>query len=109
MAHQARAAEDAEQGVVILRRDGIELVVVAASAGHGRRLKGFRERVDLVVKQVIADRSEADAVIVIDLAEAIEASPNDRLVDLLLLVPARAEPERGEALRRGQGGGGCRC
>ena len=55
VADQPRAAEDAEQGVVVLRRDGVELVVVAAGAGDRRRLERLGQRVDLVVDQVVAD------------------------------------------------------
>ena len=89
MADQPGAAEDAQQGVVILRGDGVELVVVAAGAGHRGRLERLGERVDLVVRHVEADLGEVDAVVVGDLAEPIEGRADHRLVDPFRGVQAR--------------------
>ena len=46
------AEKDAGQGVVIFLRDRIELVIVAAGAGDGQRLKGLEGHVDLLVGEV---------------------------------------------------------
>ena len=48
----ARAAQVAGQGVVVARRDGVELVVVAAGAGDGLAQERLAEHVDLVVDPV---------------------------------------------------------
>ena len=45
----AGVGEDAVEGVVVLLRDGVEFVVVAAGAGDGEALEGFGDDVDLVV------------------------------------------------------------
>src|SRR5207248_1401176 len=45
----ARAGEDAGQGVVILRRDRIELVIVTASAGDRQAEKRAAERVNTLL------------------------------------------------------------
>ena len=47
-----RAVEDAGHGIVVARRDRVELVIVAAGAGHGQAEEGLRGRVDLLVRQV---------------------------------------------------------
>ena len=45
----ASGGEDAEERVVVLLRDGIELVIVATGAGDGEALESFGKDVDLVV------------------------------------------------------------
>ena len=47
-----RAGEDAGQRVIIPRRDGVELVVVAAGTTHRQTEKGARGHVDLLVNDV---------------------------------------------------------
>ena len=63
----AAAREDAVQRVVILRRDRIELVIVAARAGDRQAEEALRHDVDAVVDDVVlhsleplADREEAE-------------------------------------------------
>ncbi len=46
----AAAQEEAAEGVVILRTDGIELVVVTSRAGHGQAQERLGEHVELVVQ-----------------------------------------------------------
>ncbi len=53
--HVLGAGDDAGQGVVILGRDRVVLVVVAAGAGHRHRQKGAARHVDLIVNHVIAE------------------------------------------------------
>ena len=48
----AGGGEHAVEGVVIALADGVELVVVAAGAGDGEALKGFREHVNLAVHRL---------------------------------------------------------
>ena len=49
---RCRAGEDARQRIIIPRRNGIELVVVAAGATDGQTEKGARRHVDLFVHDV---------------------------------------------------------
>ncbi len=54
----ARAREEPGKGVVVLRADRVELVVVAASTGHRQAQKRLGKDVDLVVdppQLVLAD------------------------------------------------------
>ena len=60
------AREDPVQRIVIFRRDGVELVVVAARARHGQREEALRHHINAVVNQVVrvvvqprAERDEA--------------------------------------------------
>ena len=48
----ARAQDEPGQRVVVLASDGVELVVVAAGAGHGQAKERLGEDVDLVVDPV---------------------------------------------------------
>ena len=48
----SRAGEDAGQRIIIPRRNGVELVVVAAGATDGQTEKGARRHVDLLVHDV---------------------------------------------------------
>ena len=77
-----------KQRVVVRHRHGVELVIVAAGAGHGRRLKGLGQGVDLVVGQIVADLPQADAIVVIRLAKTIEGGADHRLVEALSLIDA---------------------
>src|SRR5205085_1835105 len=62
------AGDDAGQRVVVLRRDRVELVVVAAGARHRQAEEGARQGVDAVVVLV-----ELLGVAVVDGAEREEA------------------------------------
>src|SRR5262249_16703181 len=46
------AVEDAGQGVVVLLRERVELVVVAAGAGEGQPQETAADRVDLVIDDI---------------------------------------------------------
>src|SRR5262249_4136042 len=46
------AEEDARQGVVVFGGDGVELVVVTASAGDGQAQEGPADHVNLVIDNV---------------------------------------------------------
>ena len=85
----SRTAQDREHCVVVFGRNRVQLVIVAACTGHRRRLECLRQRVDLVVGQVIPQRSQTDTVIVIDFTEAKEASPDDGFVEFFGFVPSR--------------------
>ncbi len=52
-AEASGAGEDGSQGVVVLGRNRVELVVVAASAGDGQSQESLGESVDLLVHQVV--------------------------------------------------------
>ena len=75
------AVQDPVQGVVVLDGNGIQLVVVAAGAGHGEPLEGPGEGVDLVVHHVGADLAELDAVVVPHLPHEQKGGTGGRLVD----------------------------
>ena len=62
--------------MVILRRNGIHLVIVTPSTGNGRCLEGFRERVQLIIDDVITNAAEQHATVVIHFAETIERGPD---------------------------------
>ena len=85
----ARAHEDAGQCVVVRLGDGVQLVVVAARAGHGHGLKRLGEGVDLVVHHLLVDAVEHHAVPVTLLAHHVEHGTDERLVDLLVGVDSR--------------------
>src|SRR5207253_4717758 len=82
----------------ILHRDRVELVVVAAGAGHSRRQKRLAQGIDLVVEKIVADLPKLDAIVVIDLAEAPEGGADQRLVDLVFF---RSEEHTSELQSRG--------
>src|ERR1019366_6432263 len=46
------AFQDAEQGVVVLRRDRVELVIVTTSTRYGQAEEGLCQHVNAVVKTV---------------------------------------------------------
>ena len=83
-----RALQVAGQGVVVLRGDRVELVVVAAGAGDGQAQEGLGEDVDLVVDAVRLVLADVDRRMR-PLAEEEEAGAEDRLVEALGRVPAR--------------------
>ena len=91
------AREDAVQRVVILRRDRVELVVVAARARDGQAEETFGHRVDAVVDHVVrvieplADRDEAERgeprVVGFDVRQLVRRELlDDELVVRLVLV-----------------------
>ena len=88
MHHRSRATKDAEQAVVITCRDGVLFVVVATGAGDGGCLEGFGEGVELVVDDVVADHSELDATIMVDLAKPIKRGADQRLIELSFAIPS---------------------
>ena len=49
---EAAGLENAGQGIVILRRDGVVLVIVTAGAGNGQSEEPARQRIDAVVEFV---------------------------------------------------------
>lgn len=75
--------------MIIFGGNGIEFVVVTAGASDGGGLEGFGEGVDLVIDDFITDLRQADAIVVVDFAEAVEGGADDGFVELLLVVPAR--------------------
>ena len=89
--------EDAVQGVVVLDRDRVELVVVAARAGDGQAEEGLGRRVDALVDGVmdvveaLADGDEAEGgetrIVRRDVRDAVGGELlDDELVVRLVLV-----------------------
>ena len=76
----ARAVQDPVERVIVLGGNGVQLVVVAAGAGHRQTLKSLGEGVDLVVDHVGADFPEGHAVVVTHLSQAEESRPGQGLV-----------------------------
>src|SRR5262249_39543691 len=79
-------SEEAELRVIILRGDGVELVIVTAGAGHGQAEERLGQHIDLVV--------EAVGLILANVhrrmhffAEEPEAGGEDRFVKSLLRMP----------------------
>ena len=86
---QPGAAEHSEQRVVVAGRERIDFVVVTPCTGNRRGLERLGQRVDLVGEDVVADRTQPDAVIVGNLAETVEGRPDDGFVETLLMVNSR--------------------
>ena len=78
----ARTHKHTRHGIVVTLRDCVELVIVAACTTHGHRLKGLRERVDLVVYHLLVDPVELQAVTFPLFAHLVEHRTNERLIDL---------------------------
>ena len=53
--------EDTVEGIVILCRNGIVFVIVAARAGHGECHRAARHHVDAIVDDVVRHPDEAPA------------------------------------------------
>ncbi len=82
------ALDEAVQGVVILRRDGVELVVVAPRTGDGQAEKRLAQHVDAVVEAVGLVLPNVHRRMDL-LAQKPEAGAQDRLVEPLRRVQPR--------------------
>ena len=83
------AAEVSGQGVIIVVADRVELVIVASGTGDRQAQERLRNHVDLVVDPpdlLLADVHRRMSA----LAQEIEPGPDDRLIEPLDGVPARA-------------------
>ena len=89
------AAEDARHRVVVLDRDRIELVVVAAGAGQGHAEHPARDRVDLLVDHV--DRELDRVARVVTLGADGQVAGRD-LLGSALVVAAGGQEITGELL-----------
>ena len=84
------ALQEAEEGVVVLGRDRVELVIVAARTGHRQAEERLRHHVDAVVEAVGLVLANVHGRMDL-LAEEPEAGAEDRFVETVL----RAEPRKG--------------
>ena len=86
-----------DERVVILRREGVELVIVAAGTGQREAEERFRQHVDLVVDAVGFVLANVDRRV--DLfAEKPEAGPQDRFVRAGRRVHVAASAVRSPAM-----------
>ena len=72
--------QDAEERVVVLLADRVELVVVAASAGNGEPKEGLGEHVDLVVRPLHAFFPRVNGLVA-EFDQAQVGRAENRLVD----------------------------
>ena len=80
-AHRSRAVKDAGQGVIVGRRDRVELVIVAAGAARRQRQHRPRHRVDLLV-DVVHDEADLEPLVDVLHAQRQEAGGDQMLVPL---------------------------